>query len=105
MDIECSNCQEPWDLYHIMHEEGTVTAIENTPGEPDIIEHAGFKMYNFCGKDEMPEGHMIIQSCPACPRPKAKPGEPIPAPYEVVRDSDSDINEKDRFALLAKITA
>jgi len=66
MEITCQNCNEPWDLYYIMHEENVISDIDESNLDDRIISH-GFTIFDICGGwCEVPEGYMILEKCPCC---------------------------------------
>jgi hypothetical protein len=85
-----------------MYEEGAIDKIKSAPPGQIDIEHAGFKMQDICGRDEMPEGHFILESCPACGKPGAEversaADDPLPL-GEVITDPDLDPEDQKALA-------
>ncbi|MCK5639873.1 MAG: hypothetical protein KAJ19_03720 [Gammaproteobacteria bacterium] len=108
MDMKCQKCGEPWDLYSIMHEEGGgVDAIANAPAGQDEIECNGFTMVDVIGRNEMPEGHFVLDGCPCCPKAGQEQewstiDDPLPL-GEVI--SDPNLDPEDRKALAAALVS
>lgn len=71
MDITCSKCKEPWDLYGLVHDDGIFECdIEAIPlgAFPTGAHRAeGFTYVVPDGFEEAREGHFLILSCPCCP--------------------------------------
>jgi hypothetical protein len=106
MDKICQKCGEPWDLYGIIHEEGGLEAIDAHPTDMtmDEIEFNGFTVVNLVGKDEIPEGHFALTSCPCCPRAgqeeERRPDDFMPLGEVII---DPDLDDEDRKALAAAL--
>ena len=74
MDVHCENCHEPWDVYHIVHDEGLLEFLTLMkilqPAEQDTIHFKNFELINLCGYNEIPEGHFVLLHCPCCKKEK-----------------------------------
>lgn len=98
MDIRCATCQEPWDVYHLQHDEvheteaGTAMIMDNinheeylklmTPqfrkmvpfrpeysGEPWENKLTPFWREQFAKlRWEFGTSHMVVLRCPCCPK-------------------------------------
>ncbi len=68
MEVHCENCHEPWDVYHIVHDEGLLEHLESLPKdyEQDTIHFKNYEIVNLCGYNEISEGHFLILHCPCC---------------------------------------
>lgn len=74
MDVNCTGCQEPWDVYHLYHD----AAITDNPaligerhgmGLYETVDAEG-EIWRWCapdGLDEVAEGSVLIVRCPSCP--------------------------------------
>ncbi len=103
MDMICQNCNEPWDLYGIIHEEGGLEAIDSAPLGEFKFEFNGFEIEDICGREEIPEGHFLFNRCPCCSKPGAeveRPSAADPFPLgEVITDPDLDSEDRKALAL------
>lgn len=84
MDIKCATCQEPWDHYHMLHDE----AWEVWDGQEDSSSHLLIKKFLSSGMNSIPDmlredlkvkgwafGQTIvcILECPCCASNGAEP--------------------------------
>jgi hypothetical protein len=67
MDVTC-DCGEPWNVYGIVHDEGLLEHLEKLPKEveQETIEFDKYLIFNYCGYNEIPEGHFKLLKCPCC---------------------------------------
>ncbi len=80
IDISCSRCGEPWDLYGLVHDERIfdeevelegLSVGELSPGFTETIgahRSNGFRYVAPDGFEEAKEGCVLILSCPCCPK-------------------------------------
>lgn len=66
MDRICEQCGEPWDVYHVTHDEGILEG-HDTSKAVEHVEKKGFSLFlPLLSVEEAYEGHFVILECPAC---------------------------------------
>ena len=66
MNRLCKKCGEPWDVYHITHEEGLLDGYDSEDAL-EYIQEGGFELFlTAFSVQEAYEGHFAIMKCPAC---------------------------------------
>ncbi|GDY23720.1 hypothetical protein LBMAG56_50670 [Verrucomicrobiota bacterium] len=78
MDVHCSTCGEPWDVYHLWHDAVFETALSHEEAEAWRLLPRAVKLNERYRKEfhaagwEFGQGVINVIRCPGCPK-NAKP--------------------------------
>jgi hypothetical protein len=74
MDVHCSTCGEPWDVYHLRHDAIFETDLDPTEAEAWRILPSGARLSDRYREKFMEVGYefgssvLVVRRCPACPK-------------------------------------
>jgi hypothetical protein len=85
MDVHCTTCGEPWDVYHLMHEAIYETGLDHAEAKTWSGLSPQFKLSQRYREKFKATGYEFgnsvinVMRCPACPK-DAKPSWKMPKP-------------------------